>query len=197
MSDRKTLSDQNETPEDVATLYSWANLHGAKYRDFSASRAQTRKAQLRVQEAIEEERRRGREDSDAKKALEEQRRAEAARAADASREADLAAQAAARQLEIAAQQSAQQAAQLAAQQMAARQSEFAAQQAAKFAAQQAVNQVAQQDSQDQIWQKPRLDRFSAPSPSVPNPGAPAYYPPQPPVPDFCRQTSGLRIFARQ
>jgi hypothetical protein len=58
MTDRKTLADQNETPEDVATLYSWANLHGAKYRDFSASRAQTReKARLRVQEAIETQRR--------------------------------------------------------------------------------------------------------------------------------------------
>ncbi len=36
----------NETPEDVAVLYSWANLHGAKYRDFSASRREYR-AQLR------------------------------------------------------------------------------------------------------------------------------------------------------
>ncbi|HXC96143.1 MAG TPA: cellulose synthase operon protein YhjQ/BcsQ [Edaphobacter sp.] len=35
-----------ETPEDVAVLYSWANLHGAKYRDFSASRREYR-AQLR------------------------------------------------------------------------------------------------------------------------------------------------------
>jgi hypothetical protein len=56
MTDRKALTEQTETPEDVATLYSWANLHGAKYRDFSASRAQTReKARLRVQAAIEEE----------------------------------------------------------------------------------------------------------------------------------------------
>ena len=31
-----------ETPDDVATLYSWANLRGAKYRDFSAARAQVR-----------------------------------------------------------------------------------------------------------------------------------------------------------
>ena len=31
-----------ETPEDVAVLYSWANLHGAKYRDFSASRREYR-----------------------------------------------------------------------------------------------------------------------------------------------------------
>lgn len=28
--------------DDVATLYSWANLHGAKYRDFSASRQELR-----------------------------------------------------------------------------------------------------------------------------------------------------------
>jgi cellulose synthase operon protein YhjQ len=34
------------TPEDVAILYSWANLHGAKYRDFSASRREYR-AQIR------------------------------------------------------------------------------------------------------------------------------------------------------
>ena len=35
-----------ETPEDVAVLYSWANLQGAKYRDFSASRREYR-AQMR------------------------------------------------------------------------------------------------------------------------------------------------------
>ncbi len=52
MTDRKALADSNETPEDVATLYSWANLHGAKYRDFSASRAQSREqARLRAFEA--------------------------------------------------------------------------------------------------------------------------------------------------
>src|ERR1700742_801693 len=39
-----------ETPEDVAVLYSWANLHGAKYRDFSASRREYR-AQMRRQAA--------------------------------------------------------------------------------------------------------------------------------------------------
>ncbi len=56
MSDRGPLYDQSDTPEDVATLYSWANLHGAKYRDFSEARAQTReKARLRVQQAIDEE----------------------------------------------------------------------------------------------------------------------------------------------
>ncbi len=56
MTDHKPPFDQNETPEDVATLYSWANLHGAKYRDFSASRAQTREqVRLRVQQALEAE----------------------------------------------------------------------------------------------------------------------------------------------
>src|SRR5260370_8956461 len=42
------IEDQasEETPEDVAVLYSWANLHGAKYRDFSASRREDR-ARLR------------------------------------------------------------------------------------------------------------------------------------------------------
>ncbi len=71
MTDRKALPEQTETPEDVATLYSWANLHGAKYRDFSASRAQTReKARQRVQQAIEEERRRAWEEAEARKVAE-------------------------------------------------------------------------------------------------------------------------------
>lgn len=55
MKDPNPLSEQNAAAEDVATLYSWANLHGAKYRDFSAARAQTReKARLRAEQAIEE-----------------------------------------------------------------------------------------------------------------------------------------------
>ena len=44
--DRNDEPPTVETPEDVAVLYSWANLHGAKYRDFSASRREYR-AQLR------------------------------------------------------------------------------------------------------------------------------------------------------
>ena len=57
MSDPKGQGDQNTTPDDIASLYSWANLHGAKYRDFSASRAQVRESsRLRVQEATEAER---------------------------------------------------------------------------------------------------------------------------------------------
>ena len=86
MADRKALPDPGETPEDVAALYSWANLHGAKYRDFSASRAQTREqARQRVQEAIEAERRRAREEAEALLAGEAQRAAEAAIMAEAAR----------------------------------------------------------------------------------------------------------------
>ena len=89
MTDRKALSDKNETPEDVATLYSWANLHGAKYRDFSASRAQTREeARQRVQDAIEEERKRAHEEVEAGKAAEAERASVAVRATEAARQAE-------------------------------------------------------------------------------------------------------------
>jgi cellulose synthase operon protein YhjQ len=40
----------SEVPEDVAILYSWANLQGAKYRDFSANRREHR-AQMRQRAA--------------------------------------------------------------------------------------------------------------------------------------------------
>jgi len=73
MTDQKTLGDANEgsTPDDVATLYSWANLHGAKYRDFSSSRAQAREeARLRVEEVLAAERQRKAEE-DERKAQEE------------------------------------------------------------------------------------------------------------------------------
>jgi cellulose synthase operon protein YhjQ len=79
MTDLKALLDSNDTPEDVATLYSCANLHGAKYRDFSASRAQTReKARQRVQEAIAAERRRARNEAEVHKQAEANAAAEAA-----------------------------------------------------------------------------------------------------------------------
>ena len=45
MKDSQARGDQNETPEDVATLYSWANVRGARYRDFSASRSEEREKQ--------------------------------------------------------------------------------------------------------------------------------------------------------
>ncbi|HEY1984325.1 MAG TPA: cellulose synthase operon protein YhjQ/BcsQ [Terracidiphilus sp.] len=110
MPDRKVLLEPNETPEDVATLYSWANLHGAKYRDFSASRAQTReKARLRVQDAIESERRRAREEAEAQKNAEAQKAAETAIMAEAARKQELAIQENARRAEqLAAQEATQQ-----------------------------------------------------------------------------------------
>src|SRR5579862_4052761 len=42
MTDRNAPLDENQAPEDAASSYSWENLHGAKYREFSASRAQAR-----------------------------------------------------------------------------------------------------------------------------------------------------------
>src|ERR1035441_5813010 len=67
MTEHKGQPDPNETPEDVASLYSWANLHGAKYRDFSASRAQTReKARQRVEQAMEEEHQRSQQSQEPK-----------------------------------------------------------------------------------------------------------------------------------
>ncbi len=57
MTEWKAPPDSSDTPADVASLYSWANLHGARYRDFSASRAQAREqARLRAQQALDEER---------------------------------------------------------------------------------------------------------------------------------------------
>ena len=117
----KSLTDTNDAPppEDVATLYSWANLHGAKYRDFSASRANAREeARLRAEEAKAAERRRLEEEEErrrqeeaqiaARKAAEE---AEAARPAEAERLAEIARQAEAeRQAVLAAQEAQRQAA---------------------------------------------------------------------------------------
>jgi len=152
MTDRKALVDPNDTPEDVATLYSWANLHGAKYRDFSASRAQTReKARQRVQDAMEAERRRTHEESEAQKTAEGQRAAEAARNAEA-----------ARQAEMMARENAQRAERMAAEQ-AAQQSAYASQlQAPPIAPQYA-------------WQAPS-PAFDVPTAQHP-PVAPAYVPP--------------------
>jgi cellulose synthase operon protein YhjQ len=54
MTDRNAPIDENQAPEDAATSYSWTNLHGAKYRDFSASRAQARERLRQVaHEAME------------------------------------------------------------------------------------------------------------------------------------------------
>jgi cellulose synthase operon protein YhjQ len=168
MTDRKALVDQNETPEDVATLYSWANLHGAKYRDFSASRAQTReKARLRVEEAIAEERRRAHDEAEVQKAAEAQHAADSLRAEEAARNA-----------EFAAQQASQ-----AAQAAQAVQVAQAAQQAERAA------QAAQAAQQRTAWQQQQLDRYAAPpaqsfapAPAAPYVPAQNYSAPQRPAP---------------
>jgi cellulose synthase operon protein YhjQ len=168
MTDHKVLPDPNETPEDVATLYSWANLHGAKYRDFSASRAQTReKARLRVQEAIEEERRRAREDAEAQRIAQTQRAAGAAREEEETRKAEL---------------------------MELERAEQAAQQVARQAAQQASQQATQQ----RAWEQQRAERESAPPPASPAPSyapeIPSYAPQAasftPLSPSFAAQVPG-------
>ncbi|HTJ28911.1 MAG TPA: cellulose biosynthesis protein BcsQ [Acidobacteriaceae bacterium] len=113
-------NENTEPPEDVATLYSWANLHGAKYRDFSAARAQARDAaRQRVEEAAAAERRRQEEEAERLRQEEAQRAAreaaeaaEAARQAEAERLAELARQAEIeRQAVLAAQEAQRQAAQ--------------------------------------------------------------------------------------
>jgi hypothetical protein len=79
MTEQKGQSDPNEPPEDVASLYSWANLHGAKYRDFSASRAQTReKARQRVEQAMEEEHQRSQQSLEPKRGNGDTRKEETA-----------------------------------------------------------------------------------------------------------------------
>jgi cellulose synthase operon protein YhjQ len=177
MTERSAFPDPNETPEDVATLYSWANLYGAKYRDFSASRAQTReKARQRVEKAMEEDRLKARQEAEAVRIAEATRAEEEKRRAAelaAERAARLAAQETSRQaaLEAAQELARQQAAQLAAQQAAQR----AAQQAAQQTAQQAALEAAQQAAQQVLWQPPRFDR---PAP----PETPSYQPAASPAP---------------
>ena len=81
-----------ETPEDVAVLYSWANLQGAKYRDFSASRREYR-AQMRHRAA------QAQRDAEEKARLDAE--AAAAAAEKAAREAEEAARFHASQLRLA------------------------------------------------------------------------------------------------
>lgn len=70
------MDEMEETPEDVAILYAWANMHGAKYRDFSASKREYR-AQLRqkaLQAQREEELKAAREREEKARAEEEKAR---------------------------------------------------------------------------------------------------------------------------
>ena len=148
--------DPNETPEDVASLYSWANLHGGKYRDFSAARAETReKTRQHTEQAIEEERQRVHQEAEA------QPPAEAARAQEESR-----------RRELAAQQAALLAAQEAAQERARQAAELAAQLA------QAAPQTPQQAPQQAAWQRPPQDRYPAPPPHLQSAPSPAPEPSQ-------------------
>lgn len=172
MTDRKALVDPNETPEDVATLYSWANLHGAKYRDFSASRAQTReKARQRVQEAIESERRRSRDEADAQNNAEVLRSSEAARLAESERQAEILARDNAMRAD-------RQAAEMAAQQ---------AQQEAARAAQQRAWQTAPAYEPAAAYPGP-APSYVPPAPSYTNP-APSYTAPaaRPSAPSYMSQ----------
>ncbi|HWG21218.1 MAG TPA: cellulose synthase operon protein YhjQ/BcsQ [Terracidiphilus sp.] len=196
MTDRKVFNEPAETPEDVATLYSWANLHGAKYRDFSASRAQTReKARQRVQEAIDAERRRVREEEEAQMQAEAQRQAEAAHMAEAQRQAQMRAE------QEAADRVAQAAARVAAQQ--------AAQQAAQPGAwppgqgQYAVPAQSQYAAPGQYPPYPAAAPYSAPNapypaaPAYPA-AAPAYYPGQPaPYPQHAQPQGYAPLQARE
>ena len=190
MKDLNPPSDQPGTPEDVATLYSWANLHGAKYRDFSAARAQTReKVRLRTEQSIEEQQRRAHEsaappdeplDEDVRTAeeaeawaelaaAEEQAGRESARLAAERLEAEQAAKAAE---EVAAQQAAEIAAQQARERAAQLAAERAAHIEAERAAAEAARQAAQQVAQQRAW-APSVPPFFAAPPAAP------YYPPRP------------------
>ena len=146
MTDRGPLYGQDDTPDDVASLYSWANLHGAKYRDFSASRAQTREmARQRVQQALEAEQARMQlaagQQPEGDQAAQQRRMVEEERVEQAQREAELAAQQQAAQ--FAAQESARQAAEQAARQAAEQE---AARRAAEWAAVRVSDQRAAQEA---------------------------------------------------
>ncbi len=114
----------------MASLYSWANLHGAKYRDFSASRAQMRgKARQRMQQAIEEERLR----THSRKPTRAKRSRSRSRSRKKRGRLELAARTGLPQ-QISRQEAAQRAAQQAAQERARLAAELAAQRAAQQAA---------------------------------------------------------------
>ncbi len=62
MNDVQVLSDPNESSESLTVPPTWVRQHGAKHREFPASRLQVHeRARLRVQLAIQEERKRARE----------------------------------------------------------------------------------------------------------------------------------------
>ncbi|MGD0630221.1 MAG: cellulose synthase operon protein YhjQ/BcsQ [Terracidiphilus sp.] len=165
MTEFNPQSDQSATPEDVATLYSWANLHGAKYRDFSAARAQTReKTRLRAEQALEEEHRHEQEEAQSgnERSNEEEAYLAAikARQVDQARQAELAIETAARQAERKSQLAAEQAAQDAAEKTARLEAEQAARLAAQAAAELAQRQAAQR-AQEERAQEERVQEERA------------------------------------
>ncbi len=91
-------TEQFGSPEDVTTLFAWANMRGARYRDFSSSRARMRdEIRRKVEEAAEEEHlrqleRAQREEQEAmqRAAQEAAARAEMIRRAEAERMAEIA-----------------------------------------------------------------------------------------------------------
>ena len=150
MADRVTQQTPNEPPEDVASLYSWANLHGAKYRDFSASRALNReRTRIRVQEEAEQERQLAIQKVEAAEAAQARQSAEAARnAAEQAHQAEVAAQMAAHETAAAAQRFAQERAwqaEEAAQRAAHEEKRIASEEAARVAAEEQMR-VASQDA---------------------------------------------------
>jgi cellulose synthase operon protein YhjQ len=155
--------DPNNVPEDVASLYSWANLHGGKYRDFSSSRAETReKARQRLEQVVEEDRQRVHQEAGPEFP------AEAARAAEELRRRELAAQQVAHlAAQERARQDAQQAAYLAAQERSRQDAQQA--QVAQFAAQQAQEAAPQQLPEH----RPPQDRYPEPRPLLQSPPPPA------------------------
>ncbi|MGO9337529.1 MAG: cellulose synthase operon protein YhjQ/BcsQ [Terracidiphilus sp.] len=163
MTEFNPQSDQDATPDDVATLYSWANLHGAKYRDFSAARAQTReKARLRAEQALEEEQKNKQEEAQSKDAAEVEYLAVIqARQQEQARQAELAAETAARQAERASQLAAEEAAHRAAEAAAEQAARESAEQAAELAAQQAAERAHEQRLQEQRLQEQRAQEERA------------------------------------
>lgn len=133
------LPDPNEIPQDVASLYSWANLHGGKYRDFSASRAQLReRARQRMEQAIEEEQLRTPRETEVQQTVDLPRAHEDPRRIESS--APHAAQESAQRT---VHEAIQRAVEKAAQERASQAAEFAAQQA-QFVAQEAAQRAAQE-----------------------------------------------------
>ena len=119
MAEPNPKKEQFGSPEDVTTLFAWANMRGAKYRDFSASRAHAREEiRRRVLEAAEEERirqleqaQREAQEAAQRAAQEAAAQAEAIRRAEAERLAEIARQAEAERQAVLAAQEAQRRAQ--------------------------------------------------------------------------------------